>query len=90
MQTFDFLPTVWKSEELKQKLYNLIEAEAEKEIMIGVYILTFDFQAQVVMVHCHDPRYLFYSKIIPVEMPISVLVKLIGREFGDGITYKVL
>lgn len=89
MQTFDFLLTIWKSEKLKNRLIANIKEKNEKEITIDVHTLLFDFEKQIVKVLCNDKNYIFYNKIVPVQIPFDSLVNMINRQF-DNIEYEII
>lgn len=90
MQTFDFLPLIWKSQELKDRLSIIIKEQTQQEIAIGVHLLTFDFALQTVKITCNNPDYPFFCKIIPAEVPMESLVCLMEHQFDGAIDYKLI
>lgn len=89
IQTFDFLPVVWRSEELKNKLLTNVKEKNSDKIIIGVHTLFFDFEKKTVKVFCNDNDYLFHEKIVPVEILFDSFINMINGQF-DNVNYKII
>ncbi|GKX66394.1 hypothetical protein [Inconstantimicrobium mannanitabidum] len=83
MQTLDFLPTVWKSNSIKEELLNNLQCEKKEFIDIGVHRLKFDFKYQTIYITCSAKEYIFMSKMIPLEMSFEILINLINKDFDN-------
>lgn len=83
MQTLDFLPTVWKSNNIREELLNNLQCDKKEFIDIGVHRLKFNFKDNTIYITCNDTDYIFLSKMVPLKMTFETLINLINKDFDN-------
>lgn len=83
MQTLDFLPTIWKSNSIREELLNNLQSEKKEFIDIGIHRLKFDFMCHTIYITCNNADYIFMTKMVPLKMSFETLINLVNKDFDN-------
>ena len=87
VQTFHFLFSVWENKELKKEIFDALECDDKKQIIIRKHILTFEPQQRMVFIEYDGEN----PKFLDAKISFDTLVNLINKNFDDlteeSITY---
>ena len=87
VQTFYFLFLVWENEELKKEIFDALECDDKKQIIIRKHILTFKPQQRIVLIEYDGEN----PKFLDAKISFDALINLINKNFDDlteeSITY---
>lgn len=87
VQTFHFLFSVWESKELKKEIFDALEYDDKKQIIISKHILTFEPQQRVVIIEYDGEN----PKFLDAQISFDALANLVNKNFDNltegSITY---
>ncbi|MBQ2941078.1 MAG: hypothetical protein IJD97_02465 [Clostridia bacterium] len=87
VQTFHFLFSVWENKELKKEIFDALECDDKKRIIIRKYILTFEPQQRIVLIEYDGEN----PKFLDAKISFDALINLLNKNFDDltegSITY---